>query len=460
MDSSQMILSMIVGILLLIFLILRTRIHAFPAMIIVAMLIGTMGGMGLTATMASLTRGFGGTLGSIGIIIGLGIMMGAVFEASGAARRMAQTFIRLLGKGREDVALGITGFVVSIPIFCDSGFVILSPLARALASNTGKNLVTLGVSLAAGLVITHHLVPPTPGPLAAAEYFGVPLGTMIGWALLLAIPTAFAALAYARYIGTKVYRMPTEDGNEFDTNKAEAEARLGAGGQWLTMSDKEDEELPSTFMAFLPILLPIILIVLGTVVKAMKMTGPVAEGFVGLGNPVVAVGVGMLATLYGLSMRFSREEIIQLTDRSVNQAGIILLVTGAGGALGGVLRDSGAARVVAEGIVSMGLPAILLPMTIATIVRLIQGSGTVAMLTAASICAPMAATMGLNPVLGALACCAGSFVFGYFNDSYFWVVNRLLGVSSVQEQLRVWSVTTTVCWGVSCSLLLIANMFT
>lgn len=454
--SSQMIISMIVGIVLLIFLILRTRIHAFPAMIIVAALIGTMGGMGLTATMASLTKGFGGTLGSIGIIIGLGIMMGSVFEASGAAKRMAQTFIRLLGKGREEVALGITGFVVSIPIFCDSGFVILSPLARALARSTGKSLVTLGVSLAAGLVITHHLVPPTPGPLATAEYFGVPLGSMIGWSLLLAIPVAVAALAYAKYIGGKVYRMPTEDGSNFYTNPADV--KLGAGGEWLA-PEEADEKLPCTFMAFLPILLPVLLIVLGTVVKAMKLTGGVAELFISLGHPVVAVGIGMLATLYGLSMRFSREEVIQLTDKSVSQAGIILLVTGAGGALGGVLRDSGAAQIVAEGIVSLGMPAILLPMSIATIVRLMQGSGTVAMLTAASICAPMAATMGLNPVLGALACCSGSFIFGYFNDSYFWVVNRLLGVSAVQEQLRVWSVTTTICWAVSCSILLIANIF-
>lgn len=454
--SSQMIISMIVGIVLLIFLILRTRIHAFPAMIIVAALIGTMGGMGLTATMASLTKGFGGTLGSIGIIIGLGIMMGSVFEASGAAKRMAQTFIRLLGKGREEVALGITGFVVSIPIFCDSGFVILSPLARALARKTGKSLVTLGVSLAAGLVITHHLVPPTPGPLATAEYFGVPLGSMIGWSLLLAIPVAVAALTYAKYIGEKIFRMPSEDGSTFYTDRSEVP--LGAGGEWLK-EEESDKDLPSTFMAFLPILLPVLLIVLGTVIKAMKFQGNIAELFMSLGHPVVAVGVGMLATLYGLSMRFSREEIIELTDKSVSQAGIILLVTGAGGALGGVLRDSGAAKVVAEGIVSMGLPAILLPMAIATIVRLMQGSGTVAMLTAASICAPMAATMGLNPVLGALACCSGSFIFGYFNDSYFWVVNRLLGVSAIQEQLRVWSVTTTICWATSCSILLIANIF-
>lgn len=450
--SSQMVLSMIVGILLLIFLILRTRIHAFPAMIIVSAFIGTAGGMGLTATMASLTKGFGGTLGSIGIIIGLGIMMGAVFEASGAAKRMAQVFIKLLGKGREEMALSITGFVVSIPIFCDSGFIILSPLAKAIARRTGKSFVTLGVALASGLVITHHLVPPTPGPLAAAQYFGVPLGSMIGWSLLLAIPVAIACCCYAEYIGKKIYRMPDGEGG-FYTDPSQYK---GVGEKWIE-KEEDDKNLPSVFMAFLPILVPVLLIVMGTVVTAMKLKGGFYDVLMGLGNPVVAVGIGMLAALYGLSMRFTREQVIEMTDKSVTQAGIILLVTGAGGALGGVLRDSGAAKIVAEGIVSMGLPAIMLPIAIATIVRIMQGSGTVAMLTAASICAPMAATMGLNPLLGALACCSGSFIFGYFNDSYFWVVNRILGISDVKEQLRVWSVTTTICWAVSCTIIIIAS---
>lgn len=453
--GSQMVISMVVGIILLIFLILRTRIHAFPAMLIVAAFIGTAGGMGLMATMASLTKGFGGTLGSIGIIIGLGIMMGAVFEASGAAKRMAQVFIKLLGKGREEVALSITGFIVSIPIFCDSGFVILAPLAKAIARRTGKSLVTLGVALASGLVITHHLVPPTPGPLATAQYFGVPLGSMIGWSLLLAIPVAVATSFYAKYIGSKIYRMPDNEGGFY----VDPKQYQGVGEGWLEADAEEDKNLPSAFMAFLPILLPVLLIVMGTVITALKLKGGFVEMLLGLGNPVVAVGVGMLVSLYGLSMRFTREQVIELTDKSVSQAGIILLVTGAGGALGGVLRDSGAAKIVAEGIVSMGLPSILLPMAIATMVRLMQGSGTVAMLTAASICAPMAATLGLNPLLGALACCSGSFIFGYFNDSYFWVVNRILGITNITEQLRVWSYTTTICWAVSCSILIIASLF-
>lgn len=455
--SWQMIAGLVVGISVLVGLILYSRIHAFPALIIAAITTGLVGGMPFSKVIASVTKGFGGTLGSIGIIIGFGIMMGAIFEKSGAAKRMAKVFLKLFGKGREELALATTGFIVSIPIFCDSGFVILSPLAKAISRATGKSLITLGVALAAGLVITHHLIPPTPGPVASAEYFNVPLGDMILFGLLLAIPLTIASIIYARYIGNKVFRLPAQDSDDGFVDQPYA---IGAGGQWM---DADDSKLPSAWKSFAPILIPVVLILLGTFTTALvpkaERVGLMFDLIDGLGSPVVAVGIGLVFAAFFLTDGMSRKDVVNTMDDSVKQAGIILLVTGGGGALGMVLRDSGAGTHVANLIATMHLPAVILPLAIATIVRLMQGSGTVAMVTSASIVAPMAATLGLNPTLGALACCTGAFIFSYFNDSYYWVVTRMLGVSDVREQIRIWSVTTTICWAVGCTILIVAGFF-
>lgn len=457
-SSGQMIAGLVVGIIVLVGLILYSRIHAFPALIIAAICTGLIGGMPFASVIASVTKGFGGTLGSIGIIIGFGIMMGAIFEKSGAAKRMAHIFLKLFGKGREEAALATTGFIVSIPIFCDSGFVILSPLAKAISRATGKSLITLGVALAGGLVITHHLIPPTPGPVAAAGYFEAPLGNMILFGFLLAIPLATVTIIYAKYIGKKIFRLPSLDNDE---DIVETPYAIGAGGNWLAQEDINS--LPSTWRSFAPILIPVFLILLDTTTKAIvpeaERTGLLYELIAGFGAPVVAVGLGLAFAAYFLTQGMSRKEVINSMDASVKQAGIILLVTGGGGALGMVLRDSGTGDQVAGMLAQLSMPAVILPLAIATIVRLIQGSGTVAIVTSASIVAPMAADLGLNPTLGALACCTGAFIFSYFNDSYYWVVTRMLGVSDVRQQIRIWSVTTTICWAVGCTILIIAGFF-
>ncbi len=166
-----------------------------------------------------------------------------------------------------------------------------------------------------------------------------------------------------------------------------------------------------------------------------------------IGHPVVAVGVGLLIAITGLTEGYARKEVVQHMEGAIRSAGIILLVIGGGGALGMVLRDSGAGNTIAQYIVSIGVPGVLLPITISTLIRLIQGSGAVAMITAASITAPMIGTLGVNPIVAGLGCSIGSFMFSYFNDAYFWVVNRSLGVTEVKEQIKVWSTTSTICWG-------------
>lgn len=453
MSGPQMIFGLVVGIAVLIFLILRTKIHPFLALIISASLTGIIGGMNPPDVIKSITNGFGSTLASIGIVIGFGVMMGRILEISGAAQRMAYTFLKIFGKGREELAMALTGYVVSIPIFCDSGFVILSPIAKALSRTTKKSVISIGVALAVGLVATHHAVPPTPGPLGVAGIFQADVGLMILWGLVFTVPITIVGVLYAKWLGNRIYQIPTSDGMGWTRNKKEAEHI-----QKLEVENNDKKELPSVLSSFAPILVPIILILLNTVLTAMKLTSPIVNYILFFGNPVIAVGIGLIIAIYTLVPKMDRTQVIKLMEEGVSSAGIIILITGAGGSLGQVLRDSGAGDYVAKLIAGTGLPAILLPFFVATLVRLVQGSGTVAMITSASITAPILATMNVNPILAAQAACLGAMVFSYFNDSYFWVVNRLLGVEDVKEQIMTWSVPTTLGWATALVMLLIANL--
>ena len=452
-NGPQMIFALVIGIALLIFLILRTKIHPFVALIIASVAIGLIGGMTTTDTVNAITAGFGGTLGSIGIIIGFGVMMGQVFEISGAAKKMAQTFLKLFGPKHEELALSLTGFLVSIPIFCDSGFVILSPLAKAISKQTKKSVVGLGIALASGLVITHSLVPPTPGPLGVAGTYGVDVGQFILLGICISIPMALVCLIYARWMGRPISQLPSDD-------EEEGWVRPPYSPPVYDLIAKDDgEKLPSAFASFLPLLLPILLILLNTVSSALGYKTGVFAILIFLGTPIVAVGIGLILALYTLALKVPRKTIMNEMEKGIRSAGIIVFVTGGGGALGKVLQTSGAGDYVANAISKTPIPVILLPFLIATLVRFVQGSGTVAMITAAGITAPIISASGASMLLGAFACCIGALFFSYFNDSFYWVVNNLLGIKETKEQIRVWSVTTTIAWGVGLVEILILSLF-
>ena len=465
LSGERMLIGLAIGIAVLIFLVLKTKIQAFLALIISTVVVGVIGGMPLTnitievdgvektfGIVNSITSGFGGTLGSIGIIIGFGVMMGQIFEVTGAAKRMAHTFLKLFGKKREEEALALTGFLVSIPIFCDSGFVVLAPIAKAISKATKKSVIGRGTALAAGLVITHSLVPPTPGPLGVCGIFGVDVGKFILLTLVLALPMAIACIAYSRlYLSKKYYRIPNEEGEivEMPYQEPNYEAAFS-----MDMTG-----VPGALESFMPLIIPIILILINTVATAMGKTEGFMNVLVFLGQPIVAVGLGLIVAILTLGRSLDRHEALTEMEKGMASAGIIMLVTGGGGALGQIIKDSGLGTFMAEGLAKTAIPIIILPLLIATAMRFIQGSGTVAMTTAASITAPIIAASGVSPILGAVACCVGSLFFGYFNDSYFWVVNRTLGVSEAKDQLRIWSVTSTVAWAVGVVEVLILNIF-
>ena len=465
LSGERMLIGLAIGIAVLIFLVLKKKVQAFLALIICTVIVGVVGGMPLLNTtievdgvektfgiINSITSGFGGTLGSIGIIIGFGVMMGQIFEVTGAAKRMAYTFLKLFGKKREEEALALTGFLVSIPIFCDSGFVVLAPIAKAISRATKKSFIGLGVALAAGLVITHSLVPPTPGPLGVCGIFGIDVGSFILLTIILALPMTIACIAYSRlYLSKKYYRIPNEDGEVVEAPYREPDYD---GAFAMDMSG-----VPGALESFMPLLVPIVLILINTVATAVGATTGIMEILIFLGQPIVAVGIGLLVAIFTLGRKLDRHTCLSEMEKGMMSAGIIMLVTGGGGALGQIIKDSGLGNFMAEGLAQTAIPIVVLPLLISTAMRFIQGSGTVAMTTAASISAPIIIASGASPLLGAIACCVGSLFFGYFNDSYFWVVNRTLGVSEAKDQLKVWSVTSTIAWAVGVVEVLVLNIF-
>lgn len=444
------IIGLAVAVFVLVFLVLRTRVHALIAMLIAASIAGISGGLSAVQTVDTITKGFGSTLGSIGIVIGLGVMMGRVLEVSGAAEQIAYSFIKWLGKKREEWALAITGYIVSIPIFVDSAFVILYPLVKALAKKGQRNLLTLGVALAGGLIITHHAVPPTPGPLGVAGIFGVDIGAMMLAGLTLAVPCVVGIVLYARWLGNKYpdFQPAMEDEAPQDLRAAHDNY----------LAEKGAKALPGLTLSLLPIVTPIALIFInavnGMLAKLDGFSGLTdslwGQTFAFLGAPVIALAISVLLAVSTLMPKVDKQQTLERLEEGLQSAGIILLVTGAGGALGAVLRESGTGTLLAQHVASLPLSPVLIPFFIATLVRLIQGSGTVAMITAASISAPIVSQLpGINMLAAAQAATMGALFFSYFNDSMFWVVNRMMGIKDVKQQIMVWSVPTTIAWAIS-----------
>lgn len=489
-----LLVALLVGIALIVVIVLRTRLDAFAGLLIASVVIGLIAGQSLPAIVESIKTGFGDTLASIGIVIGLGVAIGKILEVSGAAQSIAVAFLRLFGKGREPWAMTSIGALISIPVFCDSGYVIMNPLARAIARVKRYGYATLGIALAGGMVITHHFVPPTPGPLGVAGILGVGVGSVIITGLVFTVFMIPVVTLYAKWIGPKVEDLVSDEIQETvygdvrrDRSAVAVATGGGAGGaQTDAATDLEDlsaenpelgerpEGAPphriGPFVGLLPLVVPIVLIVLNTVVSAIDMD---AQGtalpddyepsawagvFVFIGDPVIALLIGLVLAVYLLLPRWTpRRTSHRWLGDAAADAGLILLITGAGGGLGQVLRDTGIGDALAEAIGGLPLPSFLLPFLIASIVRIAQGSGTVSMITAASVTAPVMATIGLDPLVAVMACVAGAMVCSYFNDSYFWVVTRFLGLEGTAA-LKAHSGLTTVMWAASIPMLFVLSL--
>ncbi|PPK84803.1 putative D-glycerate permease [Neolewinella xylanilytica] len=412
---------LLLSVAMIILLTARLEVHPFVALMLVAIGYGMLVGMPLDAVVASVNAGFGNTLGGIGLIIILGVIIGAFLENTGAAYTLADRVLRLAGKDRVTVAMGLIGWVVSIPVFADSGFMLLSPLNRSLSKKAGLSLAGTAIALAMGLMAAHTMVPPTPGPIAAAFYLDADLGIV----LLLGIPISLislgACLIFIRRYVAKTYIDPAPE-----ITQAEIDARL--------------TRAPGALLSSVPIFVPIVLIVVRSMLVAFG--GFEADGYGDLpfaprvvfflGEPFIALTIGCLLSLL-LPKKLEREMFS--TDgwigKALTGAASILLITGAGGVFGQILRDSGIANVLGDALAGLSLN-IWLPFILAAAIKSAQGSSTVALITTASIMAPMlddlGFTEGIDRALVVVAIGAGSAVVSHANDSFFWVVTRLSGM--------------------------------
>ncbi|PXY25363.1 gluconate permease [Prauserella sp. PE36] len=473
--------ALVLGIGAIVLIVLRTRLDAFVALLIAALLTGFVAGAPVTDILGSITDGFGSTMGAIGIVIGLGVGVGKILEVSGAADALARAFVRALGRGREPWAMAGTGALVSIPVFCDSGYVIMNPLARSIARRKRAGYVTLALALGCGMTLTHHLVPPTPGPLGVAGILGADVGGMILAGVIFSVVLLPLLVFYAKWMGPRLeeHVLPNVKAEVYGSATSRSAVVTGGsagdGGTGESEDgEREDGEEPapkrmSAWLAALPLLVPLLLIVANTVTEAVDRSAKgvlsgddyepssVAAVLSFVGSPVVALLIGLVLAVYVLLPRVTtRNQVAGWLSQAASSAGLIILITGAGGAFGQVLRDTGVGDALAETIASWSLPGVLVPFLIATLVRLAQGSGTVAMITAASVTAPLVAGLGVSPLAAAIACCAGSMVFSYFNDSYFWVVTRFTGLDGAAA-IRGWSGITTAVWLGSLPLVLLAG---
>ncbi|MEK6782274.1 MAG: GntP family permease [Bacteroidota bacterium] len=451
------IIGLAIAVFVLIFLVLRTKVHPLIAMIAAACIAGVTGGMSAHDTLDAVTRGFGATLGTIGIVIGLGVMMGRILEVSGAAEQIAYSFIMWLGHRKEEWALAMTGYLVSIPIFADSAFVILYPISKALAKKGNRSVLTLGVALAGGLIVTHTMVPPTPGPLGVAGIFGVDIGAMMLLGLILAIPCTLSYVLYAQWLAKK-YPDFCEEG------LAEVDLKTLHDNH---LKEKANRPLPPLTLSLLPIVVPILLILIKALINLFpelatengQVLSWVVKVFDFIGSPIIALCISTLLAVYTLVPYLNRQQTSARLEEGLQSAGIILMVTGAGGALGFVVRESGAGIELAAQIAHLPFSPIMIPFFVASVVRLIQGSATVAMITSASITAPILAQVPeINMLFAAQAAAMGAFLFSYFNDSLFWVVSRLMGIVDVKQMIIVWSVPTVISWAVGGVLIAVVNL--
>ncbi|RRB04522.1 GntP family permease [Larkinella rosea] len=451
------LIGLTVAVFVLVFLVLRTKVHPLIAMIMAACIAGLTGGLSVNQTLDAITKGFGATLGSIGIVIGLGVMMGRILEVSGAAEQIAYSFIQWLGNRKEEWALAMTGYLASIPIFADSAFVILFPIAKALSQKGNRSLLTLGIALAGGLVVTHTLVPPTPGPLGVAGLFGVDIGAMMLLGMVLAIPCTIAFIVYGQWLGKKYagFLEETTAGETLPTMPA------------ISVSETENRPLPTLTLSLLPILVPILLIFIKAIITLFPLptkTDPAVwrwtvEVLLFAGAPIIALCISTLLAVYTLIPYLDRHESSARLEEGLQSAGIILMVTGAGGALGFVVREAGTGTQLAALIAKLPFSPLMIPFLVSTVIRLIQGSATVAMITSASITAPILAQIpGMNMLFAAQAAAMGSLFFSYFNDSLFWIFNRMMGIVEVNLQIMAWSVPTGIAWAVGGVLIALINL--
>jgi GntP family gluconate:H+ symporter len=448
-----LILIGLAGLGLLLLLIIRFKMQAFYALILVSIVVGLAAGLPMTTIPATddapeklgiiqaIIAGVGGTLGSVAVLVALGSMLGKIIELSGGAESLAGKFTGWLGPKRVGVALVIAAGILAIPVFFDAGFIILVPIIFAFSKVAGLNPIKFGLPVAGIMLAVHVAVPPHPGIVGGSAILGADIGWVTIFSLIISVPLAVVSYLTAKWINRREFAMLTatrEMFESFGTEEKSSNAGLAEG-----------EKAPSAWTVLGLILLPLLLIMLGTAVAPAFEAGSFWNGFLTMiGQPIFALMVAIAAAMFALGVRrgWSAAKLGEVMESALPGAAVIILVTGAGGAFGRILTETGIGGAVAEVLASSGMPILLAAFLISLIMRAAQGSATVAIATTAGLMLPSISVLGLDPMHTALVAVAigyGGLGLSHVNDSGFWVVTRYLGLS-VKDGLRTWTPLTTV----------------
>lgn len=446
MIDVTLIAAVLIGIGTLLFLILKLRMQAFIALLIASILVGVIAGMEPSAIIRTMQEGMGNTLGFVAMVVGLGAMFGAILEHTGGAEALAKFLLNTFGEKRASWALMLTGFFVAIPVFFDVAFIILVPLIYSLQRKTKKSLLMYGIPLLAGLAVTHAFIPPTPGPVAVADILKADLGWVIAFGVLAGLPAAIVSgPLFGTYISKKIH-----------INAPVLEDNLS-----------EHTHYPAVGLIASIIGIPIVLIVGNTLLNSpltnhLNIPETVTSWMQMIGHPFSALIIANLVAWYLLGIRrgVSNADLLKITTKSMAPAGIIILLTGAGGVFKQMLVNTKTGEMLATYFAEQGVSILLFAFLAAVLVRILQGSSTVAMITAAGLTAPLLAE-NLNDIdkaLMVIAIASGASILSHVNDSGFWLVSKYLGLDEKQT-FKSWTMMTTILalvgFGTVCLLSLI-----
>lgn len=447
MSTLALIALAVAGVALLLVLVIVVRLQAFVALLLSSIVVAIAGGVPISEITTTIQDGMGSTLGYIAIVVGIGAMFGELLQVSGGAERVAQTMLKRFGENKAQWGLGITGLIVSTPVFFDVALILFIPLVYSLARRTKTSLLYYGVPLIAGMAVAHAFIPPTPGPVAVASILNADLGWVILFGVLAGAPaTAIGGVYYGKFIAKKIVL----DVPEYMEQSLPAST--------------DEKELPSFGLVMSIIITPLALILANTIATVqMPETSMVREWLSFIGHPFIALIIATLIAFYGLgTLRgYTRDEIQKIATRSMEPVGLIILVTGAGGVFGKVLIATGVGEALASAMAASSLPLVLLAFLIAFVVRISQGSATVSMVTAAGLIAPVIEMGGFSaPMIAAvtIAIASGASVVSHVNDSGFWLVNRYFGMTE-KETIRSWTVVTTIVGVIGLIMMLIVSAF-
>lgn len=427
MSGIALIIAFVIAIVVMIIAISKFKVHPFLSIMGVSLILALVAGIPLTnvtnadgsttqGIASVIGAGFSGTFSSIGIVIILGALIGTILEKTGAALKLADMVVKVVGQKNPELAVELMGWIVSIPVFCDSGFVILNPIRKALVRRTGTSSVAMTVALSCGLYISHVFIPPTPGPIAAANTLGIGenLLLVMGLGLVASIIPLAAGYIFAKFIGKSVKSADELDTEAVSKTYEELVAEYG--------------KLPGGFSALAPIVVPILLMALGSISSMAGWTGVANSLCSFLGTPIIALAVGVIFAVIQLAGAHKMADFYTITNDTLKTVGPILFVTAAGGVLGKVIASTSMVSYITENATILEAVGIFFPFLLAAILKSAQGSSTVAITTTAGIVAPLMGALGLGtPVLAALtvmAIGAGAMTVSHANDSYFWVVTN------------------------------------